>query len=591
MPKLFDLDDYIECMSQRNGAYCLGSFELTTTKYSDNYERMKEYSKGSFNYNHTRLHRGFCMSRRCTHLNDSEVEARFAKCVDLYTRETYGFSSHIFEINYCRSRAPERKIDNENWFYFLCKCIVFLNILGTIYDIIIREDKKNPYIMCWSLRSNWKLLVDNKAYGEYNKLQPLQFARVLGSALVILGHVLLTITRTYMNNPRYFEIASQLPISMLIHNGTTIVQGFTLITCFLLTYKILYESDISNKKFGLYMLPSLLVKRIIRILPSYYLAVAFAATWWSKLASGPIWPVLVESESSACKKHWLLQISLLFNLVDIKERCLPQTWTLATDLQLYAVSATLALLLARRKYALGILSGLFIASIILIFGISYAFNFKSMLMVTGPEKTRTLFKDEGSITFLYISPWASAPSCILGMLLAHMVYIIQKRKRVQHKKDDKIVVINEKQHFDIKFVVFRSLCFLMVAWIFAGNYVKDHASSLVISAYTALERPVFVLLLGGVIYGALTKIDHFWYNIGSWNGWRVPGRLNLWVLLLHWIITVSYYASEMQLTNVSLGNMITDFIIVTLSSYVIALPLTLLIEMPAQRFLLKILFK
>ncbi|RVE41037.1 hypothetical protein evm_014311 [Chilo suppressalis] len=66
MPQLFHLDHYEECLARR-GVYCVGSFELASTRRQQRLFRlMQRYSSNWVdNFNHTRLHRGLCVSRRC----------------------------------------------------------------------------------------------------------------------------------------------------------------------------------------------------------------------------------------------------------------------------------------------------------------------------------------------------------------------------------------------------------------------------------------------------------------------------------------------------------------------------------------------
>lgn len=54
----------------------------------------------------------------------------------------YGFSAKVSDIQYCRKRNYIRPIDEvEEWFYFVVKGILFLNIFGTIYDLIHKGGK------------------------------------------------------------------------------------------------------------------------------------------------------------------------------------------------------------------------------------------------------------------------------------------------------------------------------------------------------------------------------------------------------------------------------------------------------------------
>ncbi|KAJ0173382.1 hypothetical protein K1T71_011558 [Dendrolimus kikuchii] len=65
MPALFGLEDYEACAGRR-GVFCLGSFELEPEAPSSLFQMMQRYSANWVeNFNHTRLHRGVCVSKSC----------------------------------------------------------------------------------------------------------------------------------------------------------------------------------------------------------------------------------------------------------------------------------------------------------------------------------------------------------------------------------------------------------------------------------------------------------------------------------------------------------------------------------------------
>lgn len=105
------------------------------------------YSEDRHHYNHTLLHRGYCITSRCSHIGASSSKDKFVKCVDHYTRSKYGLQATLTKLEYCRgSNAPEKHVDEpEMIFAAIVGIILFVNIIGTTYDLLRDPDKKYKY--------------------------------------------------------------------------------------------------------------------------------------------------------------------------------------------------------------------------------------------------------------------------------------------------------------------------------------------------------------------------------------------------------------------------------------------------------------
>lgn len=68
-------------------------------------------------------------------------------CVDQYTRNKYGLRATLAKLEYCRrSNVPEKPVDKvEMMFAAIVAVIIFVNIIGTTYDLKRNPDKKHKY--------------------------------------------------------------------------------------------------------------------------------------------------------------------------------------------------------------------------------------------------------------------------------------------------------------------------------------------------------------------------------------------------------------------------------------------------------------
>ncbi|XP_030032423.2 uncharacterized protein LOC115448932 [Manduca sexta] len=589
-PRLFHLDDYESCLSQPDGLYCLGTFHVTPgIAPNPLYDQMKEYSKDVNNFNRTQLHRGYCVSSRCAGASAEERNSslRFEQCASRWARRR-GLKVGLQRLQYCRSSAQEyaRAHNTEplDLAHRVLTAVVYTllacNALGTIYDVLLDDDtKKNSLLTVWSLRSNWRRLTATYEDKDprLSALGPVQGARVFLLTLTMMTHAGVIHVMSYSYNPEFIEKMAHNPNMTLFFNGTSVVQIFLVISSFLLAYNLLILSK--DHDISLRHLPFCIIKRIARICPVYLLVVGFAATWWQRVSSGPLWPALVETESAVCRRKFWAQAFFLNNLIDSKEHCLVQTWFIAVDMQLYVVSSVLTLVLVRkRRAALRVLTALAVGACVLNALLAYVFNWQALLYFVNPENLRNLYYDTPSFSGLYMSPWGSLPACLIGLLLAHVHFEMQE------------------SGFKLSTVTWFKLPYhlalpLTISWILGGNWARQYTSPEFVAAYVAFERPVFSILCAILLLGGFNQVESILLKFFNWRGWHAAGRMSLSVLMVHWCVDMAFVAARPQPTITSTIEVGMDFVSTMLVSYLIALPLTLMVEMPVQRFISNIMMK
>ncbi|CAK1590085.1 unnamed protein product [Parnassius mnemosyne] len=584
MPQLFQLDDYEKCLANQRGAFCLGSFDLVAPPDNHLFNVIQKFSEEHYSFNHTRIHRGYCVSSRCSDVDEVSLNRKFVKCVKNITQKHYGFDAKLSSLNYCKTSKtpPSRPIDSlDVAFIYFCGIILLMNVIGTIYDFARNPDHKpNRYLITWSLAESWKRLTNPYENGDprLTSFSPIHGMKVISLILVMLAHSIIAFHMSYLQNPQFLEYASRHPLSTLLHNGSIIVQTFIMLSSFLLAYNLLISGEKDPKNgLNLRLLPRVIFNRVARITPLNVFMVGLTATWWRHMSDGPLWIPFVEEECAHCRDKWWAQFLYINNFIEPDKKCLIQTWFLAVDMQLYVLAGFLALTLGRSpRRGVKVLSCLLVCAILANFVIAYNWNLKAILFLTYPELMRHQYAGQPSFNLMYMAPWGSLPSSLIGLIAAFLLYYWQQ---VNFKPEESLIFR----------ILYRCSVPSIFIWILSGYFIKNISSPIFIAAYAALDRPMFCLIIVVAMLGFINKIDSLWWQFLSWNGWRPLSRMSLPILLVHWSYNLTQIAVRTNLTRSSIFEIGGHWFLTIVMTYVTSLPLHLLIELPMLQFF-KVLF-
>ncbi|XP_049879345.1 O-acyltransferase like protein-like [Pectinophora gossypiella] len=597
MPQLFHMEEYEGCLAL-GGGYCVGSFELSPghPRALALYTRMKGYSNNWVShFNHTRLHRAVCLARSCASTRpqpggDSHtLETWFASCVNASMMSSYGLWARPLRVEYCaRGRAPAPALSgSERAFAALLAALLALAALSTVLDLTLNDHAKKgaAWALSFSIRGSWRALqapvagagaagAAARREGDTD-LRSLDGLRVLCMMCVIIEHVCWLATQAFVDNTREYETMRSATDVMLMINSTLVVQIFFLMSSFLLAHKLLQQRRRGETIRPLATFGDTMLNRIIRVSPSYWVVVWFAASWWPRLGAGPLWAPLVEREAAVCQHKWWTHLLYLNNVIYPDDKCLIQTWYLAADMQLYAWSLALTLLLLRvRRGALALLTALLAAAVAAVAGLAYVWRLVPTYAMHSPELVRAIYSGEASFNVLYQSPLSNSPGALAGLLLAH----------AHHALLDARINLNNYKWFRWWSAVAPALAVWWAAaaprLLAAGPPPRAGAAAL-----AALERPVFSFFVALGLLGAMHDVQSPLRTLFSWRGWATPARLSFGVLLLHLPLNKSLIANRLAPSQVTRQTTIFEWFGVALVSYACALPLALLVELPAQALL------
>ncbi|KAJ8711170.1 hypothetical protein PYW07_008412 [Mythimna separata] len=585
-PKLFHLDEYKRCLARTDGLYCLGTFELTPAVVPHpTYNIMKAYSEESYrHFNRTLIHRGYCLSLRCPLelITSYNATVLFERCADHYSQRSH-LRASLHTLHYCRThddfvtRKPETPA--EHMLKLVLYALVLANIVGTIYDSYVvdtPERKKSKLIAAFSIPANWRRLTFIREGGDPRQtaLTPMEGVRVLALGCTTFAHASIFHYGFYTTNPEMLEKVTQRADGIFLSNGTSLIQAFMMMSCFLTGYNLLIYSQ--KRELGLYLLPLCIIKRVVRITPVHMLIVGYGATWWMYSRDGPLVSTTIGLESAACKTKFWSHFFFINNIVDPGNYCVAPTWFLPVNMHMYIVACTFTLLLwRRRRFAFRLYILLFIASCFMTAAISYVREYKALTYLATPEEIRRTFRDDPSFTEFYISSWGALPACFVGLIFAHLLFELDQRK---------IKLCDYKC-----FVYLYHTCFpLLFLWPLTGIYARAHQSAFFIAAYTAFDRPIYCILMVISLLG-LFHVDGPLRWFFSWDGWRSLGRMSLTVMLLHWCINITIGARSMAFSTSEL-DVIVDWSATHVLTYAAAVPITVLVEFPMQKFLEALIF-
>ncbi|XP_045539299.1 O-acyltransferase like protein [Papilio machaon] len=575
-PRLFHLDNYERCLSKRNGLYCLGTFQLSSDSPNSMFDSLKEYSSNSIHFNHTLLHRGYCVSSRCQS-SERNATLRFERCVQDRT-QLLSMNATLKTLKYCRKSKQAKTFEDNEQPYIIVGAVVVvllvLNAIGTVYHAVV-GNKKNSILNSWSVKENWRRLV--RTYDDSDSiraaLSPIQGARVLLLFFVVIGHAIEITHKVHLANPIFLETAQKNPMSIFFKNGSSIVQVFVVVSNFLFAYMLLAYSQ--KNKVSISMLPLSILYRIVRISPVYLLMVGFKSSWWRLAGDGPLWSDLVIPESDVCRKKFWLHAFYLQNLIEPEKWCMLQSWFLAVDMQLHFVTCFLTLvLLNNRRRALYIIGALFIASCVVNSGLAYIYDWKPLMYLLSPEVMRNTFEGVSSFWYFYTTPWGSLPACLLGLFVAHLHF---------YAKEQGYQIKNTKVRIKWLVQLYHIAVPICLAWVLSGYIISSWTTRRSTATYIAIERPMFSALSALLLYGSTDKLDNCYRRFMAWSGWQVPARLSLCVLVLHRTINITLVAIRTAAVTTSVFAIATDVIITMFASYLLAIPLMVLVEMPIQR--------
>ncbi|CAG4989468.1 unnamed protein product [Colias eurytheme] len=607
IPPLYDLDEWSSCQRPMD-RYCMVDAALVSKTPSPLLDLLKDYSSQSLkHFNRSQVHRGVCVSRCLGNASDWRDAAQH--CVNQSVL-SYGLEAEVVSAEWCSIAGDDESSATSRALGVVMIALLMMTCLATGLNVLGDRCGKcdgNRFLMAFSLKKNWEILT-------YDRSKPRQEQR-MKDLTCLEGISLRVTTRSYIHciyvivldllNSKYHEgfhlsVCSQIYdqlIWKIVLNSPVWLQAFFSISGFLTAYVIL----IVTEKKPLTFLKCLLgiFNRWLRLTPIALFALAFTIAWYPQLGSGPQWAWVVRREAHDCAARWWHHVLYVHNHLPLGKFCMGHTWYLAVDMQFHVLGMLLMFVLVRyRRAVTPVLVLLMLGSMLAAGCVTYFYELSPIVTAQSPEDLRTMFLNSRILPLLYLPSWMNLPGYVCGLATAFIFYHTQQNGIKLSEKKWFRTLFHLSLHLgsvvglcgtvflsDIATTSFTSSATSVVNATNATNVVANVAGGtttarILGAIYASLDRPLVAMFYSIFMLGLFAKCPSGVLKILSWRGFHILGRLSYCAFVIHFIIIRFAVASNTQLGHASLFSMISLLIVGSVVTYIVCIPICLIIELP-----------
>ncbi|XP_026815118.1 nose resistant to fluoxetine protein 6-like isoform X3 [Rhopalosiphum maidis] len=233
----------------------------------------------------------------------------------------------------------------------------------TLYHFIRISYNKNPKETTCDYKSvglfceTFSIIDSSKAllkFDKDNELNSLYGFKVLMMMAILLGHRLFYSFGNHISNPKFVEsIIFNGPDSLLTIGN--LVDPFFFVSGFLMYLNI--SRSFQKVEAGYKKITSLIINRMLRMLPAYCAMMAITAHIVPHLGDGPLWPKVIWEEAEICKNYWWTNLFFISNFIDVKYGCLVINYYVSCDVQFFVVGGIIIYVYTKNtKYGIRLLA-------------------------------------------------------------------------------------------------------------------------------------------------------------------------------------------------------------------------------------------
>ncbi|VVC94098.1 unnamed protein product [Leptidea sinapis] len=190
-------------------------------------------------------------------------------------------------------------------------------------------------------------------------------------------------------------------------------------------------------------------------------------------------------------------------------------------------------------------------------------------LLVNPEFIRGM--GGNNVRYVHSLPYNSLAAYVIGICLGLYIYDAQRiDKKFPNRK-----VLSLLTWMVVPATV---LLFSISGKYFFGSH--ERAPLLFRMIFAAMHRPIVASLYAFLVLSLVFKFNKFGSILADWSVWRIPSRLSYMVYITHVNIIQYLLGTRTQLANISFINFVMNFVGVTCISFLLALPLYLLLEAP-----------
>ncbi|XP_059055543.1 O-acyltransferase like protein-like [Achroia grisella] len=474
------------------------------------------------------------------------------------------FGGERLEIRerYCRLPNDKPWIAVDYVAIAIFSTIGLLTLLSTSYDIrhviILKKDPKtmNKLYQSFSIYTNTRRLVTYKAVP--GAVECLDGIRAFAMMWVIIGHTFANqLVGATMWNPldAFYWISSFW--SLWITTAPITVDTFFTITGILLVYTTAGKMTRSKfvKNIHLFYL-----NRYLRLFPILAATILLQASFFNQVTDGPAWGTVAQ-QTHQCRVHWWPTLLYIQNFYSPGFTCLPHTWYLAIDFQLFVLSPLILfwVVSGRKRTAwVALVSGLLI-SLSAATTFNFIMGFRSASITVSEPKEGQPNYDTG----FYVNTLTRAPPFFVGMIIGYVLHLCKGKKimipKIQVVSLWLIAIILSSA------VIFCNYPLLQPDW---DNQTADNFIN-------SFQRSTWALCIGWLIFSCAHGYGGPINWVLSLRMWKILGRLSYAMYILHYqlnfVVNGTLLAPVYFNVEFTIHRFIIDFSISLLAAFVITI--------------------
>ncbi|GFY53416.1 nose resistant to fluoxetine protein 6 [Trichonephila inaurata madagascariensis] len=243
---------------------------------------------------------------------------------------------------------------------------------------------------------------------------------------------------------------------------------------------------------------------------------------WPILGSGPIYYDTIGGFVDDCYKNWWINLLFINNFVNADHLCLPQSWYISCDVQLYIAALTVLLPILRYpKIGLSIAVAGTLASIIGTGAMTYIYDYPPTMLFVHPDHEQRIAYWANA----YFKPYSHAGPYCIGLIIG---YLLATKPDMKLSLPTRIIGW-----------CCAVACNLAVLYgVYEWNTGRD-PELVETMLYSSLHRVVWTLGVAWVVVNCANGQGGVVNYILSWKCWIPLGRLTYAAYLIHPIVQVS----------------------------------------------------
>ncbi|KAL0489132.1 hypothetical protein AKO1_009037 [Acrasis kona] len=410
-----------------------------------------------------------------------------------------------------------------------------------------------------------------------NQLKPLDGIRSLGFLWVLLIHSWKALAVGI--DPKDVDLQAKLEeshyvnwsaFSRLADKGGYGVDMFFVLSGFLISFILIKErqknisaNDTSTRRVGI-NIPRFYVRRALRIIPVYWLAIGFATLIGLLLFSKDSF--IYESSMNCAYKFWHNVLFLNNVLGTYNTMCLVPSWSIAVEVQMYVISPLIIYLMCLKKILAFIVPFVMIVASCLI---------NLVLAILYDCSSEVAFESDVCKTVLYEKVYTKWSPYLFGMMAAY-IYV----NYFENKSDQ---ALSERANFYRKISLYCTYGAACVATIIVilVNYDFNNPAFVRWMDY-AVARPLFGLITAFVLLNCLVGNLKIINSILSLYVFYPIGQLSYSGYLFQFFVIVFNYSYVINIGwfGVGHGSLFVLNLFNTITTLLICIPIHIFIERP-----------